>query len=122
MTLPGSSVLDARGQVCSLQVKDQLDLSLLLQPQEVEQCFEVVVRFLDLADHCNKLKREKVEIKLEFIATQQPYLAQLDSPVWVLWHLLPSLLLHVHLALLHDVEDRLEGLLPVVNANRLGEK
>ena len=58
----------------------------------------------------------------ELIATQRPYLAQLDSPVWVLWHLLPSLLLHGHLALLHDVKGHLERLLTVVDASRLGEK
>ena len=57
MTLPGSSVLDARGQVCSLQVKDQLDLSLLLQPQEGEERLEVVVGFFDLADHTDDLDK-----------------------------------------------------------------
>ena len=51
-----------------------------------------------------------------------PHLAQLNSSVGVLWHLLPPLLLHGHPPLLDVVEDDLEGLLPVVDAGRLARE
>ena len=55
-----SCCLDAQYQSSSLQIRDNLALAIYVQPQHLENCLEVVVRFFNTSNCCYDLYAEGI--------------------------------------------------------------